>query len=162
MTPIWAVDALLRHIIFRSGDRILEPCRGTGNIYNRLPRRHIKRYWREIDDGRDYLKYHPRRRFDFIITNPPFSLALDFLKKSLNEANTVCYLLRLNYLGSEKRQPFWMNHPPTDIIILSRRPSFTGGGTDATEYAWFIWDTADRIIGGHPANLMFEPCKGSE
>jgi hypothetical protein len=23
--------------------------------------------------------------------------------------------------------------------VLPKRPSFTGGGTDATEYAWMVW-----------------------
>jgi len=34
------------------------------------------------------------------------------------------------------------------LHVISKRPSFTGGGTDATEYAWFIWDNTDRIERG--------------
>jgi hypothetical protein len=26
-----------------------------------------------------------------------------------------------------------------DVLVLEKRPSFTGGGTDGCEYAWFIW-----------------------
>ena len=48
-------------------------------------------------------------------------------------------LLRLNWLGSEDRAAWLRRHPPS-VYVLPNRPSFVeGGGTDATEYAWFIW-----------------------
>jgi hypothetical protein len=25
------------------------------------------------------------------------------------------------------------------VHVLSRRPSFTGGGTDSAAYGWFVW-----------------------
>lgn len=37
-----------------------------------------------------------------------------------------------------RRADFHRRHP-SDVFVLPRRPSFTGGGTDATEYAWFVW-----------------------
>jgi len=48
-------------------------------------------------------------------------------------------LLRLAFLESKKRKPFWDKHPVTQLYVLSERPSFTNKGTDATAYAWFIW-----------------------
>ena len=44
----------------------------------------------------------------------------------------------MNFLGSQKRAAFMRAFPP-DVYGLPRRPSFTGGGTDATEYAWLVW-----------------------
>lgn len=58
-----------------------------------------------------------------IITNPPFKLALEFAKKALEEAETVAFLLRLNWLASAERRPFHREHP-SDIVVLPRRPSF--------------------------------------
>lgn len=83
---------------------------------------------------------------DLIVTNPPFSLSMEFLTKSLSEAQTVVYLLRLNYLGSAERKTFWKQNQPTHLYVLSNRPSFTGLGTDATEYAWFVWDRGQLFI----------------
>ena len=37
---------------------------------------------------------------------------------------------------------------PTSLFVLSKRPSFTGKGTDATDYAWYVWDKTDRIASG--------------
>ena len=104
---------------------------------------HIEKQYAEIQKGKDYLKVNFKS--DLIVTNPPFSLALEFLEKSLREAEVVVYLLRLNFLGSQKRKPFWEKNPPSHIFVLSKRPSFTGKGTDATEYAWFVWDKKGAI-----------------
>ena len=80
---------------------------------------------------------------DVIITNPPFSLAMEFLNKSLavtTEKGIVIMLLRLGFMASKKRYEFMKENPPTDLYILHKRPSFTGKGTDSQEYAWCIWD----------------------
>lgn len=69
--------------------------------------------------------------YDCIITNPPYSLAEEFLRKSLEIAPVVCFLLRLNFLGSQKRAAFLSKNPP-DVYVLSERPSFVNGKTDST------------------------------
>jgi hypothetical protein len=118
----------------------LEPCKGEeGRIIERITCH--RRLWCEIAEGFDYLAYQPERRADLIITNPPFSQALEFLQKSLAEADCVIYLLRLNFLESRKRRAFWQANPPTHLLALAERPCFTGDGrTDATGYGWFCWD----------------------
>jgi len=93
--------------------------------------------WAEIDLGVDYLA--TPMRADVAFTNPPFSLALPFLVKMLVECDTVIALLRINFLGSQQRKTFWQAHPPSHLFPLAKRPSFTGKGTDSTEYAWFVW-----------------------
>jgi hypothetical protein len=123
----------------------LEPCRGEGSIYDKI-NCSIKTYCEIREDiPKDYLtkKYG---RFDLIVTNPPFSLAQEFLLKSLSEADCVCYLMRLNFLGSQKRKALWESiGVPDKLIVLSKRPSFTGKGTDSIEYAWFCWDKVDIV-----------------
>lgn len=84
---------------------------------------------------------HEWRRL--IITNPPFSLAEDFVRRALAEAKpvggTVAMLLRLAFLESVKRGAFHKEHP-SDVYVLSKRPSFTEDGkTDSCAYAWFVW-----------------------
>jgi hypothetical protein len=103
-----------------------------------------KKDYAEIREDKDY--FDSRVMSDLIITNPPFNIALDFLQKSLKESKTVVYLLRLNFLGSQKRKEFWQSNPPTHLFTLAKRPSFTGKGTDATEYAWFVWDGGGGIL----------------
>jgi hypothetical protein len=73
-----------------------------------------------------------------VIGNPPFSLAKEFVMHALAIAPYVAMLLRLNFIGSAKRSAFFRSDMP-DVYVLPNRPSFTGGGTDATEYAWCVW-----------------------
>lgn len=77
---------------------------------------------------------------DVIITNPPYSLAQEFIEASLRCAKIVAMLLRLNFLASETRHAFFEKHGMPDVYVLPNRPSFVGGKTDATEYAWMVWD----------------------
>ena len=54
----------------------------------------------------------------------------------------LIFLLRTAFLESKSRYSFWQNNPLTALYTLSKRPSFTGKGTDATSYSWFIWDNS--------------------
>lgn len=72
---------------------------------------------------------------------PPYSIALEFIEAALSmrkSQGVVAFLLRINFLGSQERAD-WHRAHPCKLYVLPRRPSFTGGGTDATEYAWFVW-----------------------
>jgi hypothetical protein len=138
-TPREAITPILDEINMKKVQSFYEPCKGDSAIYSLIGL--SDKDYSELQEGKDYFEANPS--VDLIITNPPFSLALEFLKKSLTEARTVVYLLRLNFLGSQKRKEFWQNNPPSHIFTLSKRPSFTGKGTDATEYAWFVWDRGD-------------------
>lgn len=85
--------------------------------------------------------------FHTIITNPPFSISQEILEHLLKlrqnsekrVPTTIIILQRLGFLGSQKRHEFWNKYPPSAVWALSKRPSFTGTGTDAHEYGWFIW-----------------------
>ncbi|WP_323915113.1 DNA methyltransferase [Aeromonas veronii] len=148
-TPESAVAALMSCINFRHDDIFMEPCRAEGNIYNPVPLPAQQKEWAEISQGRDYLEWDFGRKFDVIITNPPFSLTEEFLKKSLSELapdGTLIYLQRVNFLGSKKRVPFWAEIGfPNKTPILVPRPRFVGGGSDSCEYSWFIWDRGNRV-----------------
>lgn len=140
ITPEYTIDSLLDVLNLDDVNSFLEPCRGSGAIYNEIDVP-VKSYC-EILENKDYLTTFWRpNTYDLIITNPPFSLAQEFLEKSLSEGWSIWYLLRLNFLGSKKRSEWWQNKSPTHLLPLSARPSFTNdGNTDATDYAWFGWD----------------------
>jgi len=121
-TPTISIDALLQVLTIPKDSTFLEPCRGHGDIFNRISCR--QRLYCELSEGIDYLAYRPSQPIDLIVTNPPFTLALEFLQKSLSEADTVIYLLRLNYMGSKARCTFWKANRPTHLLTLSERPVF--------------------------------------
>lgn len=86
----------------------------------------------------DFLPVFPVPGVDVAIGNPPFMDAMAFVLRALRWAPHVALLLRLNFLGSAKRRALFANEMP-DIYVLPNRPSFTGKGTDATEYCWMVW-----------------------
>jgi hypothetical protein len=96
----------------------------------------------------DYGNFLTARResdvaFDLVIGNPPYKFALEFIEKSLDwlcAGGSLLFLLRLAFLESQERYPFFCRCPPRRVWVLSRRPSFTGDGqTDATAYALYLW-----------------------
>lgn len=94
-----------------------------------------------------------------IISNPPYNLATEFIKKALEEVvpgGFVIMLLRINFFGSQARNAFWQQHMPKWCFIHSKRPSFFTDSqkkalraqgitvsTDATEYAHFVWQKGE-------------------
>lgn len=158
MTPTNAIEPLINLINWDMVDTFLEPCRGTGNIYNCIPPG-VKKYWCEIDEGKDYLAYRPRQTFDLAITNPPFSLTVQFIDKMLQDCGTVIFLQRLNFLGSKARHAWWKSLPLTNLISLSTRPRFedpkTGlGSSDSVEYAWFCLDRLNILKNVGPFHFI--------
>lgn len=143
VTPGWVTRSILPRLSL-SG-RILEPGCGDGAIARELivagaaPDRI---HGVEIDEGRAFKCLESTRinmhRGDFksfstwaqqpggyslAIGNPPFSLAMDFIETSRALATTVCFLLRLNFLGSQDRAA-WHRSNPSDVFILPKRPGF--------------------------------------
>ncbi len=60
---------------------------------------------------------------DLIVSNPPYTLAEAFLRRSLKAAPTVSFLLRLGFLASEERAPLFAEIGMPDVDVV-KRPSF--------------------------------------
>lgn len=91
----------------------------------------------------DFLEWAAARRgmhrYDLCVANPPYTIARDFIDECNRCCDVVVMLLRFGFLASEKRTPFFQEHPPSEVWIYPNRPSFTGGA-DATDYAAIVWD----------------------
>lgn len=134
-TPEPAFRPLLPHL--KGGIDIWEPASGDGRLIRWLREAGHDADGDDLNNGYDFLKDNRVR--GCILTNPPFSLALEFCNHARRHAPEVIMLLRLNFLGAQKRYDWWRNNEPSALYILSERPDFTGGGGDSTEYAWFCW-----------------------
>lgn len=143
-TPLWCAENI--DIDWSQFSTAHEPCAGDKRLLNWMTSLGLSTSYTEITEGTDFFEWN--NSVDLIFTNPPFSLAQEFIDHSTKHANTVFMLLRLNYLGAIKRYEWWKANPPVALYVLSKRPSFTGSGTDATDYAWFVWDKTERIPRG--------------
>jgi hypothetical protein len=173
------VDVLIKSIGNTLPDGIwLEPCAGHGEVIKQVARSGYTPSggWHayEIDEKcrhslklldqdllncthcpEDFLSANIDTHYACVITNPPYSLAFDFVEKALSMADTVVMLLRLNWLGSVERHTLHTRYNP-DLYILTPRPSFTGNRNDSTEYAWFVWS---KLSAGRWKMLPIGPTK---
>lgn len=99
----------------------------------------ILAFWKQ-----DFLTWETNNKYDLIVTNPPYSLATEYILKChdlLADQGDMWFLLRLDFLGSKNRyQRLYTQMAPTTLLVLSQRPSFTNdGATDAHNYGWFHW-----------------------
>lgn len=176
-TPSWAVHRFLEACPLPGGFW-LEPCAGDGAIIKAVNSHRNDIAWaaNEIQPDMipkleaipnvctpvlcsDFLTSSVQQQdFQVVITNPPFTLALECVKKSLElGAEYVVFLLRLNFLASKGRSQFMKEHTP-DIYVLSTRPAFTSDGQrDSIDYAWFVWHR-DKVL-GTPGKLVMIPNK---
>lgn len=119
-------------------DRIVwEPACGDGRLIRCMQADAIAATGNDLNASYDYLQDKTDRFC--VVTNPPFTLAQEFVTQATALSTHTFMLLRLNFLGSQKRKQWWQAHEPAALFVLSERPSFTGHGTDATDYAWFYW-----------------------
>ena len=150
-TPPTATQALLDREKFDGN--IFEPACGDGAIskvcidngYDVFSTDLIYRGYGE--GNKDFLRYNGPR-FDNLITNPPFSLALEFVQKAKSITNNkVAMFLKTVFLESDGR--FEMFHdkvfPLKYMYQFSYRVSIYKSGikmknSGLVAYAWFIWD----------------------
>lgn len=158
-TPAWCVHRLLESCALPGG-RWLEPAAGDGAIIRAVNERRADVEWSATELRKDACRtlvnhgikaahcadfltqdMYDGPYWNVIITNPPYSLSLEFVKKSMFLADNVAMLLRLNWLGSESRSDFLRANEP-GVYVLPNRPSFVRGKTDSCEYAWLVWGPA--------------------
>lgn len=160
-TPYQATEMLLDEVKF-SGN-FLEPCVGGGHIADV-----IKRYYPNecvygidiVDRGypntlvADFLKHDfLDKKFDNVVTNPPFSLAQEFLEKSMevvNDGGKIAMFLKIQFLEGAKRRDMFKKYPPKYIYVFSKRQNPWRNGSPVDEkgkpwsstmcFAWFVWE----------------------
>lgn len=171
-TPPWATRALLEHVLDTASLRslsCLEPACGAGHMAKVL-----KEYFGEVrfSDAypygygpiRDYISYpYEANAVDWVITNPPFRLAEEFVLRSLTVARRgVAILARTVFLESSGRyrEIFEKSPPSVFAQFVERVPMVKGRldikATTATGYAWFVWDKQGK---GGPRLAWVPPCR---
>lgn len=163
------LDCFERDGIIIHGNEYLEPCVGTGNIINafdttidiRIPYE-VQDHWTcldIVDRGypktivQDYLTWQTDLRYDFIITNPPYSLAAEFVEKGidlLSDNGICCMYLKLQFLEGVKRKELFDKYPPKYIYVFRKRMATWKNGleknpetgkkwAETIAFAWFVW-----------------------
>jgi len=171
-TPPWATRALCEYLlptIELAGATCLEPACGRGYMA-----RPLTEYFRSVDAAdayhygfapiRDFLTYpYETGSHDWVITNPPFRLAEDFVLRALMVARRgVAILARSVFLESSGRyEAIFSRTPPAIFAQFVERVPMVKGRLDrkastATGYAWLIWD---KEHDGNPQLKWVPPCR---
>jgi hypothetical protein len=156
-TPPWATRALCEFLGRQHTESMTcwEPACGEGHMAKVLAE-----YFKDVHAsdvhpygfGRvdDFLLHNPAPPvFDWIITNPPYRLGLDFVVTALSRAKAgVAMLVRLQFLeGQSRYRGLFKKHPPTWILQFTERVTLlkgrlydrNNGDASATAYCWLIW-----------------------
>ncbi|HVY59425.1 MAG TPA: SAM-dependent methyltransferase, partial [Xanthobacteraceae bacterium] len=113
---------------------------------------------------RDFLDYpYQTNSADWVITNPPFRLAEEFVLRAMSIARCgVAILARSVFLESVGRyQGIFREFPPAKFAQFVERVPMVKGrldrrATTATGYAWLVWEKQDP---GLPRLMWVPPCR---
>lgn len=106
----------------------------------------------DISLGCDFLTktIYDGQSVDAIITNPPFSLADRFIRKSTTLAPISAMLLKSQYFYAAKRYDLFREQPPAYVLPLTWRPDFyeherAAGekGSPTMDVIWVVWIRGD-------------------
>jgi len=138
-TPREALDPLLPYL--NKEWLIWECASGKGNLVSGLNNKGYLTIGTDILTGHNFLEYEPKE-FNCIITNPPFSLKEQFLKRCYDLKKPFALLLPLTTFEGIKRQALFRKYG-IQVIFFDKRinfetPSGKGGGSWFAT-AWFCY-----------------------
>lgn len=152
-TPPSATEALLQVEKFQGV--IWEPACGDGAISKVLKSRGYSVISTDLvnrgygDSGIDFLMEYKRLAAN-VVTNPPFKLATQFVRKALElTTDKVAMLLKVGFLEGVERAEVFDDAPFARLWVFRRRQSFLKNGTHGIEmegrggmiaYGWFVWE----------------------
>lgn len=147
-------EACTRALVEAEGDRmpqsIWEPACGTGAISRVLEASGRTVLSTDLVDrgygraGVDFLM-EPFGGPFAIVTNPPFKLAKQFIRKAFDlGSNYTAIFLKATFWHATSRTDFFNSHRPERIYAMNWRPDFDGRGQPTMDCIWCVW-------GGGPA-----------
>lgn len=101
---------------------------------------------RTTNDATDPQYWIESPKVDWVVTNPPFSVAEKIIPLAYEHADRgIAFLLRLSYLEPCNGRKLWLKQHANQmkrVMIVSPRIRFRSDtkGSDSVTCAWFIWD----------------------
>ena len=98
-------------------------------------------------EGTDFLQSHIP--CNWIITNPPFSKATEFITHALELGKPCAFLLKSQFWHAKSRLDLFRENPPSYVLPLTWRPDFLYGaksGSPTMECLWTVWSGGNETI----------------
>lgn len=151
-TPSYAIKPLLKYI--PKGITIWECCDFGKSEITRL----LKEHGCEVistDKEENFFEYVPDKHFDMIITNPPYSLKDDFIKKCYEWNKPFCLLLPITALEGKTRGAMFRKYG-IEVMVFDGRVQFMENMVENYgkkksgnwfNTSWFCWNVLpDKLI----------------
>lgn len=140
-TPRYAIEPLLEYL--PKGITIWE-CTdyGKSNITTVLREKGYNVIPTKKEDF-NFLEDKPTFDFDMIITNPPYSLKDEFLKKCYEYGKPFCLLLPITTLEGIKRGKLFRKNG-IKLLVLDKRIEFVEGKCNWFNASWFCWNVLNE------------------
>ena len=145
-TPKEVTFALLELVspVLPSESVIWEPACGDGDMVEALREKGHIVIATDILDGIDFLTAETPRMANWIITNPPFSLAEEFIRRAYKTGLPFAMLLKSQFWHAARRLPLFHDCPPDIVAPLTWRPNFNfknakKGESPVMDVLWCVW-----------------------
>jgi hypothetical protein len=154
-TPYSMTQQLLDAHPIPKDSLIVEPACGNYAIIEVLNKNGYKfPCFYDLAQGKDFLE--ETRSFDIVLTNPPFSLAYEFIMKAKQIAQeSIIMLLPLSYLhGKSRHDNIWTDKefPLRYVYVFTRYPMLGDPlredgkyKTGMMVYAWYVWEKSKYV-----------------
>ena len=163
-TPPEATDVLLYDLDLSECKTFLEPSCGEGHISKVLESWFVHTGMSEVEScdlvyrgygngGIDFLNsnYYNGKKYDCVITNPPFKLAKEFVQRGMDLSNKyVIMFAKLQLLEGVGRKELFDKYPPKYIYVFRNRINPYRNGNPLDEkgkpwastmcFAWFVFE----------------------
>lgn len=152
-TPPEAVYPLLPYLekyrknVFKDGAVFWECCdSGNSNITRILKEKGFSVISTDITRGHDFLS-DPPLRDTIIITNPPYSLKTEFLKRAYELQQPFCFLLPITTLEGVARGKLFREYG-LELAVLDHRINYIDARKNVWfNSSWFCWGVLpDKLI----------------
>jgi len=154
-TPAYALDPLLPFIT-RRGWRVWEPAAGAGLLVEGLyDAGFVERQviGTDILTGQNFFEYEPGQgHWDVLVTNPPFSIKYEWLKRCYELGKPWALLMPVEMLGAQTAQAMFARYG-LQLMLLDKRVDFRMpkkgfAGSAQFPTAWFTWglDLGAQIV----------------
>lgn len=159
-TPSDVTQALIDFLEIPKDKTIWEPACGVGHMSSVFKSNGYRTISSDINESVatdfvcDFTKEFYDHECDWIITNPPFSIAEKFINSAYNMRIPFALLLKSQYWHSKKRLSLFEQTNPTYVLPLTWRPDFLfkerGKGSPLMDCIWCVWGLDNGKTIYHP------------
>lgn len=146
LTPDWLSCLIVNH--FKPSGKVIDPFAGEGSFAQWMPGCD----WCEIRKGKDFFNDDDiTPRYDWAVSNPPYSIMADVMWRSYNTADNIVYLILSNSVFGQKAKMRTLKEYGYGIVemleVPNPPPPFPSFGLQLCA-VWFRrgWPTSNMLI----------------